>query len=128
MKLAQVFDPRNNALNVWRLVLASGVILEHSWPLTDRKLRPPFDQLISQVWVDGFFVISGFLITASSVYNLGFANTPPLVRFASFRGCGSACSSSRLSSPRSPWRSRAVPPPLSCCPPRRSSTCSTMRC
>lgn len=69
MKLAQVFDPRNNALNVWRLILATGVILEHSWPLTGRTLQPPFDQLISQVWVDGFFVISGFLITASWVHN-----------------------------------------------------------
>ena len=69
MKLAQVFDPRNNALNAWRLILATGVILEHAWPLTGRKLLPPFDQLISQVWVDGFFVISGFLITASWVHN-----------------------------------------------------------
>ncbi|CDO87088.1 acyltransferase [Mycobacterium triplex] len=69
MKLAQAFDPRNNALNVWRLILATGVILEHAWPLTGRHLRPPFDQLISQVWVDGFFVISGFLITSSWVHN-----------------------------------------------------------
>jgi peptidoglycan/LPS O-acetylase OafA/YrhL len=47
----------------------TGVILEHAWPLTGRKLLPPLDQLISQVWVDGFFVISGFLITASWVHN-----------------------------------------------------------
>lgn len=67
--LAQVFDTRNNALNVWRLVLASGVILEHSWPLTGRKLHPPVEQLLTQGWVDGFFVISGFLITASWVRN-----------------------------------------------------------
>lgn len=68
-KLAQVFDPRNNALNAWRLILATGVIWEHAWPLTGRTLLPPFDQLITQVWVDGFFVISGFLITASWVHN-----------------------------------------------------------
>jgi len=65
MKLGQVFDPRNNALNAWRLTLAAGVILEHSWPLTGRRLHPPIDQLLNQVWVDGFFVISGFLITSS---------------------------------------------------------------
>ncbi len=45
------------------------MILAHSWPLTGRKLVPPFDQLITQVWVDGFFVISGFLITGSWVHN-----------------------------------------------------------
>lgn len=67
--LAQVFDTRNNALNVWRLVLASGVILGHSWPLTGRKLHPPVEQLLTQGWVDGFFVISGFLITSSWVRN-----------------------------------------------------------
>lgn len=67
--LAQVFDTRINALNVWRLVLASGVILQHSWPLTGRKLPAPFAQLLSQVWVDGFFVISGFLITSSWIRN-----------------------------------------------------------
>lgn len=68
-RLVQIFDTRNNALNVWRLVLASGVILQHSWPLTGRKIYPPIEQLLTQVWVDGFFVISGFLITASWVRN-----------------------------------------------------------
>lgn len=67
--LAQVFDTRNNALNAWRLVLASGVILQHSWPLTGHKIYPPIQQLLTQVWVDGFFAISGFLITASWVRN-----------------------------------------------------------
>lgn len=67
--LAQVFDTRNNALNVWRLVLASGVILQHSWFLTGRKIYPPVEQLLTQFWVDGFFAISGFLITASWVRN-----------------------------------------------------------
>lgn len=68
-KLAQVLDLRNNALNAWRLVLASGVILQHSWPLTGRKLPGPGEQLLTQVWVDGFFVVSGFLITSSWVRN-----------------------------------------------------------
>lgn len=68
-KLIDVFDPRANALNAWRLILATGVILQHSWPLTGRKEHPPYDQLLSQVWVDGFFVISGFLITSSWIRN-----------------------------------------------------------
>jgi peptidoglycan/LPS O-acetylase OafA/YrhL len=67
--LGRVFDPRCNALNAWRLVLASGVILQHSWPLTGRTLDTPFDQLLTQRWVDGFFVISGFLITSSWMRN-----------------------------------------------------------
>lgn len=68
-RLAQVFDARNNALNAWRLVLASGVIIQHSWPLTGRKLPALGEQLLTQVWVDGFFVVSGFLITSSWVRN-----------------------------------------------------------
>lgn len=68
-KIVDVFDFRANALNAWRLILATGVILQHSWPLTGRKEHPPYDQLLSQVWVDGFFVVSGFLITSSWIRN-----------------------------------------------------------
>jgi peptidoglycan/LPS O-acetylase OafA/YrhL len=65
-RLAEVFDPRNNALNAWRLVLATGVILCHSWPLTGRRVSfAPAHQLLNDVWVDGFFAVSGFLITWS---------------------------------------------------------------
>src|SRR6185437_5441782 len=63
MKLSQVFDPRRNALNVWRLVMASAVVLQHSWPLTGHTA--PGLGSIYEVSVDGFFVLSGFLITAS---------------------------------------------------------------
>ncbi|SPM32790.1 Peptidoglycan/LPS O-acetylase OafA/YrhL, contains acyltransferase and SGNH-hydrolase domains, partial [Mycobacterium rhizamassiliense] len=70
VKLRHVFDPRNNALNAWRLVLATGVIAWHSFPLTGRHV--PFGaghQFLSQVFVDGFFAISGFLITSSWLKN-----------------------------------------------------------
>lgn len=66
MKLGQAFDPRANALNAFRLVLAVIVILWHAFPLTGRDVSFwPFHQLLSEVEVDGFFTISGFLITAS---------------------------------------------------------------
>lgn len=78
--LGRAFDPRNNALNVWRLTLAMGVILQHSWPLTGRKIAPPIEQLFTQVWVDGFFAISGFLIASSWVRN------PRLREFGVARG------------------------------------------
>jgi peptidoglycan/LPS O-acetylase OafA/YrhL len=71
MTLGQQFDSRNNALNVWRLILATGVILDHSFAMTGKLGLGcvPVLQLRSQVWVDGFFAISGFLITSSWVSN-----------------------------------------------------------
>lgn len=71
MKLAHVFDPRCNSLNAWRLLLAFEVIFTHSWGLTGRvpSLNRSAYQLLLCVAVDGFFAISGFLITASWVNN-----------------------------------------------------------
>lgn len=64
--LGEVFDPRNNALNAWRLAMATGVILWHSWLVTGRTISfEPAHQLMRDVWVDGFFAMSGFLITWS---------------------------------------------------------------
>jgi peptidoglycan/LPS O-acetylase OafA/YrhL len=64
--LGEEFDPRSNALNAWRLLLATGVILWHSWPLTGRSISfEPAHQLLRDGFVDGFFAISGFLITWS---------------------------------------------------------------
>ena len=46
--------------------MATGVILWHSWPLTGRSLSfEPAHQLLRDGFVDGFFAISGFLITWS---------------------------------------------------------------
>jgi peptidoglycan/LPS O-acetylase OafA/YrhL len=70
MKLGQVFDPRSNSLNMWRLFLASGVFLFHSFELTGKRISfKPADQLLGHVWVDGFFAISGFLVASSWLRN-----------------------------------------------------------
>lgn len=66
--LADVFDPRANSLNALRLVLATGVIVWHAFPLTGADIGfAPLRQLLSNGWVDGFFAVSGFLIVSSWV-------------------------------------------------------------
>lgn len=65
MKLGEAFDPRNNALNALRLALATEVILFHSFPMTKHMLPAAANQLLFSVGVDGFFTISGFLISRS---------------------------------------------------------------
>jgi peptidoglycan/LPS O-acetylase OafA/YrhL len=65
MKLEQAFDPRNNALNAFRLALAAEVMLFHSFPITGHMPPAAALQLLFAVGVDGFFAISGFLISAS---------------------------------------------------------------
>ncbi|ABK71245.1 acyltransferase [Mycolicibacterium smegmatis] len=66
MSLADVFDRRRNALTLWRLFLAIGVVFWHSWPLTGREIGfVPAVRLLSDMFADGFFIISGFLITAA---------------------------------------------------------------
>ncbi|WAJ46181.1 acyltransferase [Mycobacterium sp. Aquia_216] len=79
MKLAQVFDPRRNALNLFRLLLAAEVMLFHSWPITGHLPPHALLQLMFSVGVDGFFAISGFLITAS------WLNDPKLRDFLTAR-------------------------------------------
>ncbi|OBG75183.1 acyltransferase [Mycobacterium sp. E2462] len=70
MKLGQVFDPRNNALNAWRLALAGEVVFWHTYPIHGHlpNVRTVL-QLLLCGGVDGFFAISGFLITASWLSN-----------------------------------------------------------
>src|ERR1700691_610841 len=70
MTLGQVFDPRKNAMNSWYEALAMSVIVFHSFPLTGRDVPfAPARQLLREIGVDGFFAISGFLITASWLGN-----------------------------------------------------------
>ncbi|OBH83085.1 acyltransferase [Mycobacterium scrofulaceum] len=63
MNLGQVFDTRKNALNAWRLALATSVIAGHSFVLTGHDCTAA--RYIAAGGVDGFFAVSGFLITAS---------------------------------------------------------------
>jgi peptidoglycan/LPS O-acetylase OafA/YrhL len=64
--LAQVFDPRRNGLNFIRLMLATAVIVWHSGAVTGHTVTwGPVRKVGDSIWVDGFFAISGFLITRS---------------------------------------------------------------
>lgn len=64
--LQQRFDPRHNSLNAIRLLLASLVIVSHSWPLSGREPEPALGGANLGTWaVFGFFAISGFLIARS---------------------------------------------------------------
>lgn len=74
--LSDVFDPRANGLNFVRLSLALGVIVWHSFALSGIEIEwHPLRQLLGEIWVDGFFAISGFLIVSS------WARDPNAARF-----------------------------------------------
>lgn len=67
--IAEFFDHRNNSLNLVRLILASAVIFWHSFPVTNRDFPVPrLAQLFGDFSVDGFFAISGFLLTGSWLF------------------------------------------------------------
>lgn len=66
MTLDDTFDPRRNSLNAFRLVLASLVVVSHSWLLSGAGLQPKLGGIDLGTWaVIGFFGLSGFLITRS---------------------------------------------------------------
>lgn len=74
--LGNVLDPRRNAYNLIRLVMASAVVIWHSVPLTGHDIGfEPARQLASRLPVDVFFAISGYLIVMS------WSRTPQVVAF-----------------------------------------------
>jgi peptidoglycan/LPS O-acetylase OafA/YrhL len=71
-KLAERFSPAANGVGFLRLVFAGGVLLSHALPLgfgqADLGLYLTRGQTsVAALAVDGFFVLSGFLITASAL-------------------------------------------------------------
>lgn len=78
--LATTFDPRVNSLNALRLILAAAVLLSHGTKFAGAN-EDPLGRLtgtrvdIGTIAVDGFFVLSGFLISRS------YVSSPSLPRF-----------------------------------------------
>lgn len=75
--LGALFNTRQNSLNIMRLFAALAVIYGHASAVTGRGPSDIFLQFVGYkfiggVAVDVFFVISGFLITASAMSGKGF--------------------------------------------------------
>jgi peptidoglycan/LPS O-acetylase OafA/YrhL len=69
--LSDRYSPRANALGFLRLCLALAVLVGHSWPLGAGRATPGLGFSRGQadlgtLAVGGFFVLSGFLVTASA--------------------------------------------------------------
>lgn len=80
--LGQVARGRENNLNLIRMVAATAVLVSHAWPLTLGRsaAEPGFaGHSIGRIAVFVFFIISGFLITAS------FERSNSLFRFVAAR-------------------------------------------
>ena len=70
--LGTVFDARNNSMNIMRLLTALAVIYGHASAVTGRGPGDIFLQFVGYKFIGGvavdiFFVLSGFLITASAL-------------------------------------------------------------
>jgi peptidoglycan/LPS O-acetylase OafA/YrhL len=65
VSLGDEFERSPNALNIVRLVLALEVMAWHAYSLPGRHLPAPIEHFVSDVGVDAFFAISGFLICRS---------------------------------------------------------------
>jgi peptidoglycan/LPS O-acetylase OafA/YrhL len=75
--LTSALDPRRNSLNALRLILAGAVVVSHSWPIGGYGADPghgPDGSNLGSWAVAGFFVISGYLITASRVNSRSFGD------------------------------------------------------
>jgi peptidoglycan/LPS O-acetylase OafA/YrhL len=69
--LRERYDPRSNGLGLLRLALAVTVLVAHAWPLGLGRPNPGEALTRGQadpgsLAVDGFFVLSGFLVAASA--------------------------------------------------------------
>jgi peptidoglycan/LPS O-acetylase OafA/YrhL len=74
--LAQRFDPRRNSLSVLRLVFAAMVVVTHAGVI-GWEHKPELGRTdLGELAVDGFFVVSGFLVVRSGL------RLPSLRRFA----------------------------------------------
>ena len=68
--IADRFEPRNNALNLLRLFFSLLVIFSHSLILGGYRDEGLWGQTsLGEIAVNGFFALSGFLITASACRN-----------------------------------------------------------
>lgn len=64
--IEEALDPHHNGLNLLRLVMASGVIWFHAYPLTQTPIPDiRLHRWLEEGWVDGFFVLSGYLVVGS---------------------------------------------------------------
>ncbi|MGG7509623.1 acyltransferase family protein [Plantibacter sp. YIM 135249] len=61
-----IFDPRRNSIGFMRVVMATAVIVSHAWPLGGFGHDPGRENNnLGFLAVEGFFALSGFLITRS---------------------------------------------------------------
>lgn len=62
-----IFDPRRNSIGFLRIGMATMVIVSHAWPLGGFGADPGrADNNLGILAVEGFFALSGFLITRSA--------------------------------------------------------------